>query len=154
MGLWRQALSTLVISANDVVSAECFCIQRGVPLNSFTLRRILDRLGVDVEQVNLNTPGSLAPPTSELLQLLIDILLNSQQPNSTPALTRFINAQSSHLEPLVVLDRIPEDVPLAGLAPFFVRALRRSNHKAFNTNVYKTLAASQTTAVGSQLYEM
>lgn len=136
------------------MSAECFCVQKGVPLHPHTLRRILDALKVDFDQLKLNTSKDSSLPTDELMQMLIDILLNSGHPNSTPALTRFINAQSSHLEPMAVLERIPSQASLQELAPFFTRALRRSNHQSFDASIRKALAATQAMQTGEELYQI
>lgn len=158
LALWRQGLATLAISAEDVASAECFCVQRGVPLHPHTLRRILNRLEVDFERLTLLTTtkdhASQPPTTDELMQTLIDILLNSGHPNSTPTLSRFINAQSGHLDPLSVLGRIPEQTSLQELAPFLSRALRRSNHNKFEASIQKALAATQAMQIGQEMYQL
>lgn len=127
-----------------------------MPLNPHTLRRIMDylKLTASMDDMALNPTSQSAPPTGELLQTLIDILLNSGHPNSSPALTRFINAQSSRLDPANVLDRIPASIPIQDLSPFFSRALRRTAHEKQETMFCKTLAAGRAMDVGAELYDV
>jgi hypothetical protein len=94
--------------------------------------------------------------TSDLMQMLIDILLGREASGTSrlPTLIRFITSQASYLDAEDTLARIPDDCNIQELESFLERALRRNVHWRLECSVEKQLASAQALVESARVLEL
>lgn len=156
IGLYRQALATLVLNAQDVHSAEVACLHHGSPISYSIARNIAMRLDLPTDRLRMTEAAEVKtePAQSDLMRLLIEVLLSaSSSSDSSSTLLRFVNAQAGHLDVVETLDRLPSSAPISSIRPFLERRLRNRQHEQHESTILKALAIGRFQEMDEALWE-
>ncbi|SCZ87760.1 BZ3500_MvSof-1268-A1-R1_Chr2-3g05228 [Microbotryum saponariae] len=160
LGLHRQALSLLIHSLGDLVSADLYARQNGDLLDGQDVKKTIQILALPTAPSSSSSGTSKRRGTEaevkrrerDLMRLVVDLCLTSSEQGSTTPIeasrvAALVQAQGMHLDPLSVLERLPSDWPLSLTSTFWARSFRRSLVAQHEAMLLKAIAANENSDV-------
>ncbi|SCV74998.1 BQ2448_8027 [Microbotryum intermedium] len=154
LGLDRQALSLLIHSLGDLVSADLYARQNGGVLDSQDVKKTIQGLALPAPPSSSSgtskrrgTEAEVKRRERDLMRLVVDLCLTSEQGSTArmeaSRIADLVQAQGMHLDPLSVLERLPCDWPLSMTTTFWARSFRRSLVAQHEAMLLKAIAANE-----------
>ncbi|KLO19340.1 hypothetical protein SCHPADRAFT_935413 [Schizopora paradoxa] len=88
---------------------------------------------------------------AELLKVLLRVYMSGGEATARRT-TRLLNSQAINLDVVDVIDFVPSDWPLSGMASFLSRSFRRTQHAKNEGQIIKAISAGQNVEVVEQSY--
>ncbi|KAG8884781.1 hypothetical protein FRB97_003302 [Tulasnella sp. 331] len=172
LGNHRAALSILVQTLHDSISAEAYCTLGGDVISSKIALAVGKQLRIE-PWANLVVSGGATgipgrpkgqaanggPKVSvpdekrrELLKILMEVYMAGGRETSKET-AHLLNAQAVNLDVLDVLESVPPAWSLSVISSFLSRSLRRTLHAQHEGQIIKAIAAGQNLEVADAAYE-
>ncbi|KAG9037771.1 hypothetical protein FRB95_004057 [Tulasnella sp. JGI-2019a] len=172
LGNHRAALSVLVQTLHDSLSAETYCTLGGDVISAKVALAVGKQLRVE-PWANLVVSGGViggvakikgspvnrnfkVPVTDEkkreLLRVLMEVYMAGGQETSEQT-AHLLNAQAVNLDVLNVLESVPTTWSLNVISTFLTRSLRRTLHAQHEGQIIKAIASGQNLEVANAAYD-